>query len=83
MNVILDIPEDLQKYIEAQIKAGIYASTVEYFLDLAQQDRQRKQAQEKLESLLQESLDSDSEPVTPAYWQNLRTSILSGDLPET
>ncbi|MFB2834310.1 hypothetical protein [Floridanema evergladense] len=45
MNVIIDIPEDLQKYIEAQIQAGTYASAGEYFLDLAQQDRLRKQAQ--------------------------------------
>ncbi|MCP2727596.1 ribbon-helix-helix domain-containing protein [Limnofasciculus baicalensis] len=81
MNVILAISEDLQTYIEAQIQAGSYGSVVEYFLHLVQQDRQRKQAQEKLESLLQEGLDSDSEPVTPAYWQNLRGSVL-GTNPE-
>jgi antitoxin ParD1/3/4 len=79
MNVILPIPEDLQTYIEAQIQAGDYASAIEYFLALVQQDRQRKQAQAKLECLLQEGLDSDSEPVTAAYWQNLRASVLGGD----
>ena len=83
MNVILAIPEDLQTYIEAQIQAGAYASAVEYFLDLVQQDRQRKQAQAKLERLLQEGLDSDGEPVTPAYWQNLRVSVLGVDSQET
>lgn len=41
------------------------------FAYLVQQDQKRKQAQEKLECLLQEGLDSDSEPVTPTYWQNL------------
>jgi antitoxin ParD1/3/4 len=82
MNVILAIPEDLQTYIEAQIQSGAYASAVEYFLDLVQQDRQRKQAQEKLECLLQEGLDSDSEPVTPTYWQNLRASVLGADSQE-
>jgi Arc/MetJ-type ribon-helix-helix transcriptional regulator len=44
MNVILDIPEDLQKHIKAQIQAGIYSSAVEYFLDLGEQDRQRQKA---------------------------------------
>ncbi|MCU0543043.1 MAG: hypothetical protein MUE44_12720 [Oscillatoriaceae cyanobacterium Prado104] len=83
MNVILAIPEDLQTYIEAQIKAGAYASAVEYFLDLVQQDRQRKQAQAKLENLLQEGLDSDSETVTAAYWENLRASVLDGDSQQT
>ena len=79
MNVILAIPEELQTYIEAQIQAGAYATAVEYFLDLVQQYRQRKQAQAKLEGLLQEGLDSEVEPVTAAYWQNLRASVLDGD----
>jgi antitoxin ParD1/3/4 len=75
MNVILDIPEDLQTHIQAQIQAGIYPSAVEYFLDLGQQDRQRRGNQEQIAQLLQESLDSDSESVTPEYWTNLRVSI--------
>ena len=79
MNVILAIPEELQIYIDAQIQTGAYASAVEYFLYLVQQDRQRKQAQGKLEGLLQEGLDSEGEPVTPAYWQNLRASVFGGD----
>ena len=36
MNVVLDIPKDLQAHIKAQIQAGIYSSAVEYFLDLGQ-----------------------------------------------
>lgn len=83
MNVVLAIPEDLQMYIEAQIQSGAYASAVEYFLDLVQQDRQRKQAQAKLERLLQEGLDSKGESITPAYWQNLRSTILGVDSSET
>ena len=79
MNVILDVPEDLHTHIEAQIQAGIYSSAVEYFLDLGQQDRQRRNNQEKIAQLLQESLDSDSESVTPEYWMNLRASIFEGE----
>lgn len=77
MNVILDIPEDLQTHIQSQIQAGIYTSAVEYFLDLGQQDRQR-QGKEKIAQLLQDSLASDSESVTPEYWTNLRASIFEG-----
>lgn len=79
MNVILDIPENLQTHIQAQIQAGIYASAVEYFLDLGQQDRQRQSKKEKVTQLLQESLDSDSETITPEYWTNLRASIFEGE----
>jgi len=83
MNVTLAIPEDLQAYIETQIQAGNYASVVEYFLDLARQDRQRQQAQVQLEQLLQEGLDSDSEVVTAEYWQNLRASVFEGNSSQT
>ena len=79
MNVILDIPEDLQTHIKAQIQAGIYANAVEYFLNLGQQDRQRQCNQEQIAQLLQESLNSDSESVTPEYWANLRASIFEGE----
>jgi hypothetical protein len=53
MNVILDIPADLQVHIEAQIRAGIYSSPVEYFLGLGQQDRQRQDNRAKIKNLLQ------------------------------
>jgi antitoxin ParD1/3/4 len=75
VNITIDIPEDLQTHINAQIQAGIYSSVVEYFLELGRQDRQRQNNQNKIAQLLQESLDSDSEAVTPEYWTNLRTSI--------
>jgi antitoxin ParD1/3/4 len=75
MNVILDIPADLQIHIEAQIRAGIYSSAVDYFLGLGQQDRQRQDDRSKIKSLLQEGIDSDSESITPEYWINLRASI--------
>jgi Arc/MetJ-type ribon-helix-helix transcriptional regulator len=79
VNIILDIPEDLQTHIKAQIQAGIYSSAVEYFLELGQQDRQRRSNQNKIEQLLQSSLDSDSEAVNPEYWAKLRASIFDGE----
>jgi antitoxin ParD1/3/4 len=79
VNVILDIPEDLQTHINAQIQAGVYSTAAEYFLDLGQQDRQRQRNRSKIEQLLQESLDSDSESITPEYWTNLRASIFDGE----
>lgn len=79
MNVILDIPEDLQMHIKAQIQAGIYSSAVEYFLELGQQDRQRRSNRDKIEQLLQASLDSEREPVNSEYWAKLRASIFDGE----
>ncbi len=79
MDVNLTIPQELRLYIEEQIQSGAYPSIGDYFLALVQQDRSRKQAQEKLENLLQEGLASDREPVTSEYWQNLRKSVLDAD----
>lgn len=76
MNLILPIPKELESYIESQVRSGNYASAEEYFLALLRHDRQYKEAQAKLASLLQEGLDSEAELVTLEYWQDLRRSIL-------
>lgn len=76
MNVSFPIPKELESYVEVQIQSGNYANVGDYFLSLLQQDRLRKQAQAKLASLLQEGLDSEVEPVTHAYWNDLRRSLL-------
>jgi antitoxin ParD1/3/4 len=78
MNINLSLPEELQTYVDTQLQSGVYGSAPEYFLDLVRQDRQRKLAQEKLVGLLNEGLASESVPVTPEYWQELRASVLGG-----
>jgi antitoxin ParD1/3/4 len=70
-----DIPDEVRVYVEAQVMAGAYNSISEYFLDLVQQDQKRK-AQDKLEALLLEGIDSPGQEVTPEYWQDLRFAVL-------
>lgn len=79
MNVSLAIPAEWEAYIEEQVRSGNYASVEDYFLALLQGDRQRKEAREKLKTLLQEGLDSAGETVTSDYWQNLRISGFDGN----
>jgi antitoxin ParD1/3/4 len=74
MDINIVLPDEVRDYIEAQISIGAYRSVDEYFIDLVHQDQQRK-AQAKLETLLQEGIDSDSQAVTSEYWQNLRRSV--------
>ncbi|MBD2175675.1 type II toxin-antitoxin system ParD family antitoxin [Pseudanabaena sp. FACHB-1998] len=76
MNVSIPIPQELETYVQVQIKSGGYNTVADYFLALLNQDRQKKEAQARLTSLLQEGLNSSSEAVTPEYWQNLRLSVL-------
>ena len=76
MNVSFPIPEEVEDYIKVQLQSGVYSSVADYFLALLSEDRQRKEAQERLARLLQEGLDSEAEAVTPGYWQELRLSVL-------
>jgi antitoxin ParD1/3/4 len=79
MNVNFPIPQELEPYLERQLRSGNYDSVADYFLALLNQDRQKQQAQEKLTALLQEGLDSPTEPVTADYWNTLRQSVLGDE----
>jgi antitoxin ParD1/3/4 len=82
MKIDIDIPDEVRVYVEAQITTGEYSSINEYFLDLVQQDQKRK-AQEKLEALLLEGIDSEGQEVTPEYWQNLHSTVLGENITGT
>jgi antitoxin ParD1/3/4 len=79
MNVMLEIPEDLKRHVMARVQTGEYTSAIDYVLDLVMRDRDRILAQEKLQGLIQEGLDSEVEVVTPEYWKDLRNSVLEND----
>ena len=78
MNINIDIPDEMRVHIEAQIMSGAYNSIGEYFIDLAQQDQKRK-AQEKLETLLLEGIDSQGQEATTEYWEDLRSTVLGNN----
>jgi len=70
-NMNVSLPDTLKEYVEEQVTAGGYGTTSEYLRELIRVDKKRK-AQERLEALLLEGLDSgDSVPVTPEFWKGL------------
>ena len=72
MNVSL--PESLRRYAEKRAAMG-YSSVSEYFRELLRLDRKRA-AEEKLEKLLLEGLDSGpSIEADDEFWDNLRTQV--------
>jgi antitoxin ParD1/3/4 len=75
MNITL--PEPMRQFIEEQINSGSYGTASEYMRTLIREDQKRK-AQERLETLLLEGLDS-GDPIesTPEFWQELRGRIES------
>ncbi len=58
--VNISLPDQMKQYIEERIGEGGYNTTSEYFRDLVRSD-QKRQAEERLETLLLRGLES---PVT-------------------
>ena len=73
MNVSL--PDTLRDYIEQQVKIGGYGSSSEYIRDLIRQDQKQK-AQEHLQTLLLEGLDSgEALPMSDQDWTEIRQAV--------
>ncbi|MEC4850024.1 MAG: type II toxin-antitoxin system ParD family antitoxin [Jaaginema sp. PMC 1079.18] len=73
MNVSL--PDTLRDYIEQQVKIGGYGSVSEYIRDLIRQDQKRK-AQENLQTLLLEGIDSGvATSMSDRDWTEIRQAV--------
>ncbi|WP_231636795.1 MULTISPECIES: type II toxin-antitoxin system ParD family antitoxin [Planktothricoides] len=73
MNV--SVPEPMRDYIEQQVKTGGYGSVSEYIRDLIRQDQKRK-AQEHLENLLLQGIDSgEATNMSDRDWVEIRQAV--------
>lgn len=67
----ISLPQALKAYIERQTRTG-YSTPSEYVRELIRGDQKRR-AQERLDLLLLEGLDSGKPlPTTPAFWAELK-----------
>lgn len=71
----LFLSEPVREFMEEQITSGGYGTASDYVQTLIQEDQKRK-AQEELEALLIDGLES-GEPIkaTPEFWQDFRNQI--------
>ncbi len=68
----ISLPDSMKDFVEERIAEGGYSTPSDYFCDLVREDQKRK-AQEKLEALLLEGLDSGTPiEVNEEYWQKKR-----------
>ena len=66
MNIAL--PESMKHFVQERVTEGGYSSVSEYIRELIRAD-QKRNAQERIDSLLLEGLDSGKPvAVTPEYW---------------
>jgi antitoxin ParD1/3/4 len=68
----ISLPDQLKEFVDEQVGSGRYSSVSEYVRDLIRDDERRK-AQEKLETMLMEGLQS-GEPteMTREDWADIR-----------
>jgi antitoxin ParD1/3/4 len=70
-NMNVSLPDSLKEYVEEQVTSGGYGTSSEYLRELIREDKKHK-AQERLESLLLEGMESgDPVAVTPDFWKEL------------
>jgi len=74
--VNISLPDKMKEFIDERVNEGQFSSASEYFRDLVREDQKRK-AQERLEALLLEGLDSGQPiDVTDEYIQKKRAELL-------
>lgn len=68
----ISLPETMRGFIEEQVTEGRYRTASHYVQALVEEDQKRK-AQERLEALLLEGLESGpATPMTDADWDDMR-----------
>ena len=73
----ISLPEPLKAFIDEQVLSGKYGSVSEYVRELVRQDEKRR-AQEKLEGLLLEGLESGAPAeMTRQDWADIRNEALA------
>ena len=72
----ISLPQPLKDFVEERVKEGGFSPPSEYVRELLREDQQRR-AEEKLEALLLESLNSGKPiKITPEYWEKKRQQLI-------
>jgi len=71
----ISLPESMRSFIEDQTRRGGYGTASEYLRALIR-DAQKRQAEDRLERMLLEGLDSGKPiNVTPDYWKGKKSRL--------
>ena len=72
----ISLPEPLKQFVDEQIAEGRYSSVSEYMRELIRADEKRK-AEDRLEAMLLEGLNSAETELSPADWNDIRKEALA------
>jgi antitoxin ParD1/3/4 len=68
------LPESLEKFVEEEVAEGGYESAEKYIRHLIAVEHKRR-AKERLQALMEEGLNSESELVTAEWWAELWAEV--------
>ena len=68
------LPKALKQFVDDQVSAGVYSSVSDYFRALVEEDQKRK-AQETIEALVLEGLNSQASEMSAADWTELKQRV--------
>jgi antitoxin ParD1/3/4 len=72
----ISLPDPLKEFVDDQIAEGRYSSVSEYIRELIREDEKRR-AQQRLETLLLEGLESPSSELTRQDFDDIRKEALA------
>jgi antitoxin ParD1/3/4 len=72
----ISLPDPLKEFVDHQIAGGRYSSVSEYIRELIRDDEKRK-AEQRLEALLLEGLDSEESQLTRKDFDDIRKEALA------
>ena len=72
----ISLPEPLKEFVDHQIAEGRYSSASEYIRQLIRDDEKRK-AEQRLEALLREGLESEETELTRQDFDDIRKEALA------
>ena len=73
----ISLPDSLKAFAHAQTKTDSYSNPSDYVRSLIREDKEKKEAQLHIESLLLEGLKSGKAiPVTQEYWKETKLGCI-------
>lgn len=72
----ISLPEEMKSFVETQVQQGGYSTASEYLRELIRDAQKKRIADERLEKLLLEGINSGPGiEVTPEYWEERRREL--------
>ena len=72
----ISLPDSLKTFAQNQTETSDYSNPSDYVRSLIREDKEKKEAQQRVEALLLDGLESGEPiPVTPEYWKKKRARL--------